>query len=410
MTRLTDEEQGRILADLLTGNGLPPNTTNDDLDPAMYGAGEARLAILACKAGLDPRTEIAPMLSPAFLSRLLRRRPDETPNVLYPGSSWSDLGELLGPITFAWWPWLPNGFLSMLLADQEMGKSLLLLRIAACYLLGWPWPDGAPFAGLGGDLLWCEAESSQGLNYARAKAWGLPLDRIKSPLADPLDDVMLDNPDHMQAIENWARRPQTAFVAVDSLTGASMRDMNDARMFHIVKCLADLARDTGKPVQLSHHIRKLTLLDERGIVTLQQGRGSGAIFQPARCVWAIDTPDPNDEDTRRLALIKNNLVGKRAAAPLGFTIGSNGLTFCDAPMKPHQETQADRAGDLLRTLLRKEPMRSTEVQEEIESAGLSWDAAKRAKRSLGIVATRRDGVWWWGLPAIEPTQTGLYDD
>jgi len=399
MSRMTDEEQERTLADLLTGNGLPANTTTDDLDPTMYDAGEARLAIRACKAGLNPRTEIAPMLSSAFLRRLLRRGPDETPGVLYPGSSWSDLGTLLGPITWAWPPWLPNGFLSMLLADQEMGKSLLLLYIAACFLLGWPWPDGAPFAGQAGDLLWCEAESSQGLNYARAKTWGLPLDRIKSPLADPLDDVMLDNPDHLQAIENWARRPRTAFVAVDSLTGASQRDMNDARMFHIVKCLADLARDTGKPIQLSHHIRKLTLLDERGVVTLQQGRGSGAIFQPARCVWAIDTPDPNDENTRRLALIKNNILGKRAADPLGFIVGEKGLTFCDAPMKPHQETQADRAGDLLRALLRKEPKRSTEVQEEIESAGLSWDAAKRAKRSLGIVATRRDGVWWWGLPA-----------
>ena len=106
-------------------------------------------------------------------------------------------------------------------------------------------------------------------------------------------------------------------------------------MFHIVKQLSDLARDLGKPVMISHHLRKLTLLDQRGVVTLQQGRGSLAIFQPARAVWAIDNPDPHHPETRRLSLIKNNLLGKSTLAPLGFTIGPDAVPrFCAAPSPP----------------------------------------------------------------------------
>ena len=324
--------------------------------------------------------------------------PSETPL----GSTWEDLGTVLGPIKWAWSNWLPCGFLSMLLADQDMGKSQVLLRTGACFLRGDPWPDGTAFTGDLCRVLWCEAESSQGLNYARAREWGLPLDCIVSPLSDPLDDVMLDDPDHLQAIENHASRPDVGFVVVDSLTGASRRDMNDARMFHVVKALADLAKNVKKLIQLSHHTRKLTLLDEKGVVTLQQGRGSGAIFQPARCVWAIDAPDPRDEDTRRLALIKNNITGKRSAAPLGFAIDGDGPRFLDyAPARPKQDAPGERAEDLLLSLLRSGPVRTTDLQEEFEGAGISWKTATRAKVKLGIVAVKKEKRWYWSLPANE---------
>lgn len=401
--KLPEHEQLRIITGLIASNGVGPDVDMATLAPGRFNPGDPALFVTAVVAGQKPR-DLLLLLSPAFRARLSAHNPDAGPP---PVSTWADLGAILGPITWAWHPWLPNGFSTALLADQAMGKSILFLRIAACYLLGWPWPDGTPFTGELGKVVWCEAESSQGLNYARAKAWGLPLNQIVSPLGDPLDDVMLDNPEHLQAIENCARQRDMRLVLLDSLTGASLRDPNDARMFHTVKTLADLYRNIGKPGLLSHHTRKLTLLDERGVVTLQQGRGSGAIFQPSRVVWSIDVPDPNDDETRRLALIKNNIVGNRAATPLGFTIGDAGLTFCDAPMKPRREILQDRAADLLRALLRKGPKRATELREEIESAGLSWDAAKRAKKALDIVASRSGGVWFWGLPTHESAQEEL---
>ena len=365
-------------------------------DPGQYGSLSPFVNLL--QQGVSPQEVLT--LMPCDLRRaLLTLSHMSTVKGSFIGSSWADLDSVLGPITWAWKPWLPHGFLAGLLADQDMGKSILLLRIAACYLRGDPWPDDTPFHGDTGQVLWCEAESSQGLNWDRARRWGLPVDDILSPLPDPLDDVLLDHPGHIQAIANAAALPGVRLVVVDSLTGASRNDINDARMFHIVKQLSDLARDFGKPVILSHHLRKQTAFDRRGIVTLQQGRGSLAIFQPARAVWAIDSPDPNDQHTRRLSLIKNNLQSKCVLAPLGFTIGQDAVPqFCAAPEPPRQETLQEHAADLLNSLLSAGPIRATEVREEFDSMGISWRTVRRAKQKQGIVATRKQDAWWWSLP------------
>jgi len=365
-------------------------------DPRQYSSLAPFVNLL--QQGVPPQEVL--VLIPRDLRRaLIALSHKSTAKGAFIGSSWADLDSILGPITWAWKPWLPHGFLTGLLADQDMGKSILLLRIAACYLRGDPWPDDAPFHGETGQVLWCEAESSQGLNWDRARRWGLPVDDILSPLPDPLDDVLLDHPGHIQAIANAAALPSVRLVVIDSLTGASRNDINDARMFHIVKQLSDLARDFSKPIILSHHLRKQTFLDQGAGVTLQQGRGSLAIFQPARAVWAIDSPDPNDQQTRRLSLIKNNLQSKSTLTPLGFTIGQDGVPrFCAAPQSPQHETLQDSAADLLISLLSDGPRRTAELREEFESMGISWRTVRRAKQKQGIVATRKQDAWWWSLP------------
>lgn len=381
-------------------------------DPLDYDSLSPFAALL--QHGMAPADVLA-LMSPELRAIVAATDPHSTPESRFMGSTMADLDSILSAVTWEWRPWLPHGFLVSLLADQDMGKSLVLLRAVASYLRGDPWLDGTPFTGELGKVVWCEAESSQGLNWDRAIKWGLPRDNILFPLSDPMDDVLLDNPDHVQAIENAARLDDVRAVFLDSLTGTTLQDMNKARTFHLTKILAELARNLRKVVIASHHIRKLSLLDERGVVTLQQARGSGAILQTARVVWAIDAPDPNDPDTRRLSQVKNNLLGKGASLPLGFRITKGDrdepvLTLCDAPTMPKTETQADKATDLLLALLRSGPVRATELQGEFEGAGISWDAANYAKKTAHIVSIRKGGVWYWSLSAPEATQGTLYDD
>ena len=78
-----------------------------------------------------------------------------------------------------------------------------------------------------------------------------------------------------------------------------------------------------------------------------------------------------------------------------------GLMFGDAPEPPRQETQIDRAADLLQALLEDGPMASTDLEREAQGAGISWSTMNRAKDKLGIVARRKDGRWYWALPAKE---------
>lgn len=391
---LTREQQVTILADIAASNGLPPGTDPDGLDPAQFDPGELCMAIELVKLGKSLRDDILPLLSPETAALLAKHDPDSPPHKF---STWADLVAALGPIRWEWAQWLPAGMLTMLVAEQAAGKSILALRIAACYLRGDPWPDGTPFEGDTGAVLWCEAESSQGMNGDRAVKWGLPVDRIYSPLGDPFDDILLQDDAHMDAIRYMAARADVRLVVVDSLSGANVAKENDARMVHTVKSLATIAKQVGKPVILTHHFRKLGLRDDTGRPSLDRIRGSGAIVQPARVVWAIDAPDPQQEDHRRLSTIKNNLLGL-VTDPLGMRIDGAGVTFDDAPEPPRVETQQDKAADVLAALLHKGPRKASELQEELEDVGISWRTAHRAKDALGVVAYKKD-VWWWALGA-----------
>jgi len=313
--------------------------------------------------------------------------------------TWADIARALGPIEWFWPKWLPRGFVTILAGDLGAGKSALALRIAAVFCAAWSWPDGTQ-CDSPGEVLWLEAESAQAINLERARNWGLPLDNIVT-MPDPFAAVNLDDPAQRAEIEFISKRPSLRLIVVDSLRAATRGDENSSATIQAVLWLASLARDHQLAVLLLHHLRKRGLQDRPDVVTLDRLRGSSAIVQPARVVWAIDAPDPTRPEMRRLSVIKSNLAC--FPEPLGFQVTNNSLLFGPAPEAPRQETRVDRACDLLLSLLRQGPREVTELQTEAEGAGLSWDTMKRAKGKLGVVAIR-DGkrrLWLWALPARE---------
>lgn len=325
---------------------------------------------------------------------LLRETPNFDPNPTKSrGSNWARLADAIGPISWDWEPWLARAILTLLVSEPGVGKSAVALRIGACFLRGSTWPDGTAYTGERGAIIWGEAEAAQAINLERAKQWGLPLDRILTPL-NPLIDIRLDDADHQGAIADLAKREDVRLIVVDSLRGAHSRDENSSEAIALVQWLAMLARDTGKPIILTHHLRKRGLLDGDRI-TLDRVRGSSAIVQMARVVWAMDTPDPRDSDTKRLSVIKSNLA--RFPAPVGVRIDEHGVTFTDAPEAPQHEPKQDQAADLLLALLGKGPVPAGKVKEEVEAAHVSWYAAKRAKERLGIESVKDGGQWFWTL-------------
>jgi hypothetical protein len=287
--------------------------------------------------------------------------------------------------------------LTILAGEPGSGKSALALRLAAVYLKGDCWPDGITYTGDPGTVLWCESEAAQAVNLERARAWELPLERLLMPFADPLCDVQLDDQQHKGAIEKIARCDDVRLVIIDSLRGAHRRDENSSETITVVKWLAELARDAGKPVLLTHHLRKRGLLDRGDGVELERLRGSSAIAQTARLVWALDTPNQLEPNCRRLSVVKSNLAC--FPNPLGLIVDESGVHFGPAPELPRQATVLDRAVDLLLALLSDGPKPAEEIQREVEEAGLSWVSAKRAKSKLGIVSVKPAGVWHWSLPA-----------
>ncbi|MGB8645623.1 MAG: DnaB-like helicase N-terminal domain-containing protein [Anaerolineae bacterium] len=311
-------------------------------------------------------------------------------------ATWAELETQIGPTEWVWPRWLPRGHVTLAASEPGMGKSAIGLRLAACPLRRDPLPDGTPFAGETGLVLWVECESAQSINLERARSWGLPLGNIITPTGDALVDVRLDSPDHREAVSRSAHLDDVKFIVVDSLRGSHRGDENSSEVSEVVKWLAGLARDVNKPILLTHHLRKRGVFDSDGI-SLDRLRGSTAITQYARVVWSLDCPDPAAPEKRRLSVIKSNLG--RFPAPLGLTISERGVEFGQAPEPPRDGTRSAQAADILLGLLQKGPVTADSVKKEIESAGLSWQAAVRAKDKLGVVSIKPGGIWHWSLPA-----------
>jgi len=261
------------------------------------------------------------------------------------------------------------------------------------------WPNGDAFIGQQGAVLWLEAESAQALNYQRAGRWGLPLDKILSPFADPLLDVNLGNPRHRQAILAAAKREDVRLIILDSLSSALPgRDENDSRIQEPVAWLATLARDTGKPVLACHHLRKRGQLDNDDAIDVDRLRGSSSIVQPPRIIWGLDTPDPAHPEALRLAVIKSNL--ERFPAPIGMKIEEGHVRFtAEAPEKARPIPELEKACDWIRAMLRDGPVNSKIVWDEAKITGLAEATILRAKTKLGVDSERKGNAWYWVMPA-----------
>jgi hypothetical protein len=315
-------------------------------------------------------------------------------------ATWADLDASIGPIEWAWPGWMARGFVTMLASEPGEGKSMLGLHLCAVFLGTHAcWPDGQPYAGEPGSILWCEAEAAQSLNLQRAKAWGLPTERMLFPFADPLRDLSLDDVAHRSALASGAKRGDVRFVVIDSLSGARQGDENSSEMLSTVHWLAELARDTGKPILLIHHLRKRSVLDGDDRVSLERLRGFSGIVQPTRIVMALDAPDRQDPQIKRLSVVKSNLA--RFPDPLGLRIAEEGIAFCDAPRPPERQSRLEEAKQALCTLLEDGPLPFAELEAELRSMGIAMSTARRAKRALRIVSRQGGGGWLWALPTHE---------
>ncbi len=345
--------------------------------------------IIAKVNGLDPVTKTA-----ALLAAIDERFPDPE-QVARTGQVWTyaDIDKLLGPIAWEWEGWLAKGIATLIAAEPGTGKSMLALRIAATYILGWSWPDGTPYTGERGAVLWCETESGEAMNRDRMKEWGIPLEQVIVAGVNPLDGISLESLRDVDQVRQLAARDDVRLIIIDSLSGSHSKSESENEVGLLVKAVAQVARDTQKPVLITHHLNKQFRTNR---ISLLNVRGTTAIAQYVRMIWALDAPDLDDSTALRLYSIKNNLA--RRPEEIGLRITSTGMSSIPVPQEPEQDRQIDRARAALVDMIDEDGIPVREIESAMKDLGVSMPTARRAKRELRLDTLSREGQNLWVLP------------
>ena len=320
--------------------------------------------------------------------------------------------------------WLWNGRIALGKVNlfggiPDLGKSQLTCAFAAAVTTGGLWPDGerAPLGSV--IIIGCEDDAADTIR-PRLEAAGADLRKVH--LFDwtivpngkgTRERRHFDVKEHGAALaELIAQIGDVVLVIIDPITAHLGR--TDSHVTADVRAalapLQTLAADVGAAIILISHLNKGGSTDGSA---MNRVTGSGAFIAVCRSAWLI-AADPKDSEKRRRILvpIKNNLSPDKS----GFAYTIEGVTLPNGistsrvvfdPIRVHvsadellQQVKPDadagrgaleEACDFLRIELKNGPQLAKEIAVAAREAGITPDALKRARKSLGVRA-RKEGV------------------
>lgn len=314
------------------------------------------------------------------------------------------------------WLWagrIPLGKLTALDGDPGLGKSTLTLDLAARVTTSGRMPDGSEGA-TGGVVLLTAEDGLADTVRPRLEAAGADLRRVVALgiVGEGKDRRPVTLPDDLDLVRAAIARVGAVLVVVDPLmaflSGAvdSHRDQDVRRA---LAQLAALAEETGAALVVVRHLNKTAAGNP-----LYRGGGSIGIIGAARAGLLV-ARDPKDEGRRVLAATKSNLAAEPRSWRWTLTADPGGPVYvhwieeCDiraADLVCDQKARLGAKGnaeDLLEAALANGPRTAEDVLAEARAAGVSERTLKRARKALGVVATKVGGPgqpqrWVWTLP------------
>lgn len=358
---------------------LPPK--GDIIDFFEAGGTLAKVLLLA-EAALDWSPSVTTGQAPA-------------PSTQFDFSTDELLDDKLSEIHWEWPGYIPRGFVTLLVADQDQGKSTVAQDLCRTRLIGGRWPDGTQCNEQAEKLLWIDTEGALALFRQRLRDWKMPRGRFILP-PDPLQELAVDNAADWAWIEAAIERFKPPIVVLDSLSGGHRgEENNNDQMKMVLKKMGELAQRYQIAVIVVHHLSKPAAGVPDYPLTLNRIRGASAITQFCRSVLALTAPDKNQPDLRRLDVIKLNLAKKPPA--VGYTLTDTGPAWGDAPQPAQPRRAADDAEDWLNEAMSSGVRPSDEVWNEARAAGIGEKALKKAKARLGVISKReggKEGKWF----------------
>lgn len=312
------------------------------------------------------------------------------------------------PTQVSWlWPgYLPQGKLTILDGDPEVGKTLLAIDVIARLSRGDPLPDGTPAPRSCTSIMLTVEDDRGDTIRPRADAAGVELSKFVTPrVAGRLPRF----PEDIPALEELIGACGADLVVIDPLLSfvpPQVAASVDQCIRQVLSPMAMIAARTGCTFLLLRHLTK-----KQTLRALFRGQGSVGIVAAARtCLFVA--PHPESPDDRVLAVSKSNLAARPPA--LGYRVikthlgqpviewtGPVDLTADGLCRKSTAVKARDRAVDWLKRALADGPRKAAELYNLAAEAGIPERTLERAKQELGAGSERvyhrkeKFGEWYW---------------
>jgi hypothetical protein len=319
-------------------------------------------------------------------------------------------------VDWLWRPYLPAGMLAMLSGDPGVGKTFLVLAIAAALTTGHV-PNSQETTCTPIDVLYMSIENDPAcvVRPRFDKLGGNPsrLHIVTGAVIGEGEDAQHDAVwlSDIDALHDALERTQARLMIVDpiqSYLGAAIDFHRSNETRPVLDGLARLAQQHNCGVLIARHLSKA-----RGGRAIHAGLGSidltGAVRTELLAGYAAE-----DQQHRALVQVKSN-VGEYGAA-LGFVIeqglfqwtGESTLTATDilAPESTDRESGLIDAAEWLREYLGAGERTAKEIEQAAGGEGFSKTTLHRARKQTGVITRKLGfgGGWIWQLPTAEDSK------
>jgi KaiC/GvpD/RAD55 family RecA-like ATPase len=314
-------------------------------------------------------------------------------------------------VNWLWPGYLPQGKVVVVDGDPDVGKSTLLMDIAARVSTGGAMPDGHQLVGPSDVLIMPAEDGLADTLKPRLVAAGADTARVHAI------DGMIGLPGDVDRLEAFIQSVNAGILIVDPFT-AYLQKVNishEMDLRRVMGALIQIAERTHATIILVRHLNKGTARR-----AMYRGMGGIGIAAAARVVLLVahDLEDQSRE-RRVLAVTKGNLAAHPPS--LAYRLEDSGVLGCakvrwDGPtaltaddllaMKPTRSGQSGTSDcdEALGAILMDGEVAANVVYRQMDDAGFSRDQTKRAKKRLGV-KTRKVGTpggadqgWVWTLP------------
>ena len=330
------------------------------------------------------------------------------------------------PVEWLWPGRIAIGKLTLLAGEAGLGKSQVVIAMAAAITTGGLWPCDEGTAPLGSVIFLSAEDSAADTVVPRLMAAGANRQHVHLLRAVKTDDGKGRRTFNLQSdldllaskIAEFGNVRMVCIDPISSYLGPKVNSHVNAAVRGALEPIGEMADRLRVAIVAITHPPKGT-----GTAAINRFIGSIAFVAAARAAFMV-ARDADDEVRRLFLPVKNNLapVGKGLAFRLEQRlVGEPGASVVTSSVvwdHDHVETTADQALqaadectggakpreegiEFLRDLLAASPvpLPMTNIKDEAIGAGLSWRTVSRAKKLLGIriVQTRYDGRMALGI-------------